>query len=116
MERRKAQRFSVNIKTEYSIMPDGEKEGFHEGLILNISKTGLFLSSPTPLGVGENIAIMFDISWEDIEVPVGVIGTVVREQDGFAKKNPRNHSYGYGVQFTSPRLAAMSVDLQPTSA
>lgn len=103
-ERRRAQRFPVNIKTEYCNLPDAEnKEAFRDGLIVNLSKTGLLLTTPTPLGLGSKIVMMFDIVWERTEVPVGVLGTIVREQAALVEERPE--AYAYGVQFTSPRMA-----------
>ncbi len=103
-ERRGAERFPVNIETEYCHMKD-EKTGdvLNKGAILNISKTGLFLEATTHLLLGSVIVMMFEINWEDVEVPVGVVGTIVREQ-----KNPAEMcegEYCYGVKFNSPRMA-----------
>ena len=47
---------------------------------------------------------MFEINWEDIQVPVGVMGTVVREQITPEGILP-GLEYCYGIKFSSPRMA-----------
>ncbi len=103
-EQRGAQRYTVNMKAEYCVLKD-EKTGevIKVGTILNVSKTGLFLATVKPLKLGSVIVMMFDIDWEGIEVPVGVVGTIVREQRN-SEANPGEDYYYYGVKFNSPRM------------
>ncbi len=70
---------------------------------MNVSKTGLFLAAGTPLDVGRVIVMLFEIAWEGIEVPVGVIGIIVREKNMTAQ-HAGEYQYGYGVKFNSARM------------
>ena len=105
MEWRTARRIPVNLPSEYCSPPEAAaKEAFQHGRIVNLSKTGLLLAAAAPQSPGSSIVLMFDLKWEDIEVPVGVLGTIVREQ-ALVEKHHKAFPYGYGVQFTSPRIA-----------
>lgn len=107
-ERRKAKRFPMNIKAAYFPLMDGERgEILENGIILNLSKTGLLLASPVPLEAGEVLVIMFDINWDEITgVPVGVLGTIVRERTDFAATRLGKYHYSYGVKFKLSRKVA----------
>lgn len=104
LERRSEKRISMSIKAEYCFLHDkGKTETMETGLLLNISNTGVFLSTRKPLAMGSIIVMMFDVNWDNIDVPVGVVGTVIREQEDIGKLYPKAYTYGYGVKFNSPR-------------
>lgn len=105
LERRGAQRFPLHTKVEYCELKDEETgETLREGTVLNLSKTRLYLAADAPMKMGSIIVMMFEINWEDIEVPVGVMGTIVRERR--EEVCPGNYQYCYGVKFNSPRMVA----------
>jgi hypothetical protein len=104
-ERRRAKRFPIYSKAEYYYQKDGEP--MEKGMLLDISKTGLLLASPTPLEMERELVIMFEINWGDVTgVPVGVVGVIVREQKNVAKASLGNYHYCYGVQFNLPGRVA----------
>lgn len=104
VERRGAERYPANIDAEFCYFKDKDTGEFlHNGHIRDVSKTGICLATGEPLEVGRTLVLMFEIDWEDIQVPVGVMGTVVREQ-----KTPEGIlpglEYCYGIKFSSPRM------------
>jgi hypothetical protein len=104
-ERRKAKRFPIYSKAEYCHQKIGDT--MENGILLNISKTGLLLASPKPLELGDRLVIMFEINWGDVTgVPVGVVGAIVREQKNAAKAPLGNYHYCYGVKFNLPSRVA----------
>ena len=106
LDRRSAPRFSVNIQAEFGDLKDEDTgKSLYQGLIINLSKTGLLLAASIPLSLERVIVMMFDLDWDEIEVPVGVVGTVVREQTPVPGTGPEGYDYFYGVKFNSPRMA-----------
>lgn len=104
LERREAKRFPVHINAEYcDLQNEATRETLHEGRVLNVSKTGLYLAADTPLKLGTVIALMFEIRWADIEVPIGAMGTIVREK---REETYSEYLYRYGVRFNSSRRVA----------
>jgi hypothetical protein len=104
MERRGAERFPANIGAEFCYFQDKDTGEFlHQGFIRDVSKTGVCLATGETLEMGRTLVLMFEINWDDIQVPVGVMGTVVREQttpDG----NLPGLGFRYGIKFNSPRM------------
>jgi hypothetical protein len=74
-------------------------DAFIQEYVTNISKTGVFIKSTTPLAVGTHVNLRFTVIMEDIETIEG-IGEVVR-----VEKEPP----GMGVVFRE--LSAYSKDL-----
>jgi len=107
-ERRGAKRYPMFADAEYCSLKDPIRGGgIEKGILLNISKTGLLLAVPTPLVLGGSLTIMFEINWEDIDgVPVGIVGTVVREEKITAAQHLGRNNYCYGVRFNLPEQAA----------
>jgi hypothetical protein len=105
VERRGAERFPAHIDAEFCYFKDENTgEVLQKGVIRNVSKTGLLLGAEGPLEVGSTVVLMFEISWEGIQVPVGVMGTVVREQNSPGGTLP-GLEFRYGIKFNSPRMA-----------
>ena len=103
-ERRRAKRHPVHIKTKYYSYRDGENREFlYDGTVLNISDKGLYLASDIPMKDGNGIVFMTDIGLENMEMPSGTSGTIVR-----AKREDTNfgYLYSYGVKFNLPLSAA----------
>jgi len=111
LERRGAQRIPMHINAEYCYQKDEHiREALEPGEILNVSKTGLLMSSPVQIGLGNDLSIRFELGWDNIwediiKVPVVVIGTVVREQENGSKTYPGEHKYSYGVKINLLRRA-----------
>jgi hypothetical protein len=113
-ERRGAKRFPMYIDAEYyplkhySLEEEEEgEESIHQGLLMNISKTGLLLASARPLRPGSVLTILFDINWGEITgVPVGVVGSVVREQANLAASRLGKYHYYYGIKFHASKRVA----------
>lgn len=104
-ERRKAKRFPIYSKAEFCHQKIAGT--FMNGILLNISKTGLLLASPKHLELGDRLVIMFEINWGEVTgVPVGVVGAIVREQENVVKAPLGNYHYCYGVRFNLPGRAA----------
>jgi hypothetical protein len=74
-------------------------DAFIQEYVTNISRTGVFIKSTTPLSVGTRVNLRFTVIMEDIETIEG-IGEVVR-----VEKDPP----GMGVVFRE--LSAYSKDL-----
>jgi hypothetical protein len=102
-ERRQAKRFPIYSKAEYCHQKIGNT--MENGMLLNISKTGLLLASPAPLELGDRLVVMFEINWGDVTgVPVGVLGAIVREQRTTAGLG--KYPYCYGFKFSMPSKVA----------
>ena len=107
-ERREAFRFPVRIAAEYCYVKDDRRRGeaIASGQLLNISRTGLFMASDVPLRVGKVMAILFEVDWDGVlNMPMGVVGTIVREEKQPLMMDPMDHRYLYGVKFKPPRMA-----------
>ncbi|HHX77247.1 MAG TPA: PilZ domain-containing protein [Firmicutes bacterium] len=104
-EKRQAQRFPVQIAVEYCLFENTYTgENIAKGMILNLSKLGLLFRTKKSLEAGMVIIMMFDVNWDDIEIPVGVVGTVLRKQV-HARDECGKTTFSYGVKFNSPRVA-----------
>ncbi len=104
-EQRQAQRFPVQIAAEYCLFESADTgENIDEGMVLNLSKLGLLFQTGKSLEVGMVIIMMFEINWDDIEIPVGVVGTVLRRQV-HVTDNCGVPTFSYGIKFNTPRMA-----------
>jgi hypothetical protein len=74
-------------------------DAFIQEYVTNISRTGVFIKSQTPLGIGTQVNLRFTVIMDDIETIEGV-GEVVRVE---------NDPPGMGVVFRE--LSAYSKDL-----
>jgi len=111
LQRRRAERIPANQPTEFVLLSEkGKDRDFHEGLILDISRTGALLASKEPLNLHSELFLIFELNLQSLPgekfVPTGIAGKVVREH------HPREISclrwrYCYGVEFDRP-FAAMS--------
>jgi len=72
-EARKNERLTINKEFE-------SYEAFITEYVSNISRTGVFVRSKTPLGVGTKVNLRFTVIMDDIETIEGV-GEVVRVHD-----------------------------------
>lgn len=72
-EGRKDERLTINKEFE-------SYEAFITEYVSNISRTGVFVRSKTPLGVGTKVNLRFTVIMDDIETIEGV-GEVVRVHD-----------------------------------
>ena len=101
VQRRRAERMTVNIPAEYTPLQEKPQEQeMPKGLILNLSHTGALLSVDQPLEVGSELLLMFEVSLNREKVPIGTTGQVVREHE---KGSRPGVSYCYGVQFKKPQ-------------
>jgi|GEM_PF-2810050 len=101
VQRRRAERMTVNIPAEYTPLQEQPLDReMPKGLILNISHTGALLSVDHPLEVGSELLLMFEVSLNRDKVPIGTTGQVVREHE---KGSRPGVSYCYGVQFQKPQ-------------
>jgi uncharacterized protein (TIGR02266 family) len=91
-DKRTAQRVTINKEFE-------SFDAFIQEYVTNISRSGVFIKSATPLAVGTRVNLRFTVIMEDIETIEG-IGEVVR-----VEKDPP----GMGVVFRE--LNAYSKDL-----
>ena len=55
-------------------------DAFIQEYVTNISRTGVFIKSKTPLAIGTKVNLLFTVIMEDIETIEG-IGEVVRVED-----------------------------------
>ena len=69
-DKREAPRLTINKEFE-------SFDAFIQEYVTNISKTGVFIKSQTPLGVGTKVNLRFTVIMDDIESIEGV-GEVVR--------------------------------------
>jgi uncharacterized protein (TIGR02266 family) len=83
-EKRRAERLMINKEFE-------NFEAFVEEYVTNISRTGVFIKTKTPLAIGTRVRLRFSVILTEIETVEGE-GEVVRVQD-----DPP----GMGVVFTS---------------
>jgi uncharacterized protein (TIGR02266 family) len=83
-EKRRAERLMINKEFE-------NFEAFVEEYVTNISRTGVFIKTKTPLAIGTRVRLRFSVIMTEIETVEGE-GEVVRVQD-----DPP----GMGVVFTS---------------
>jgi uncharacterized protein (TIGR02266 family) len=83
-EKRRAERVMINKEFE-------NFEAFVEEYVTNISRTGVFIRTKTPLAIGTRVRLRFSVIMTEIETVEGE-GEVVRVQD-----DPP----GMGVVFTS---------------
>jgi uncharacterized protein (TIGR02266 family) len=83
-EKRRAERVMINKEFE-------NFEAFVEEYVTNISRTGVFIRTKTPLPIGTRVRLRFSVIMTEIETVEGE-GEVVRVQD-----DPP----GMGVVFTS---------------
>lgn len=95
-QRRRSERIPVTIKAEYSVQFQEEVE---EGLILDISESGVLMAVKRPLTVGSQLLLIFELPFNADQVPVGVMGIIIREQKDFVFLNDDEYSYAYGIQF-----------------
>ncbi len=105
IQRRKSERMAVNIPAEYAPLPEKKFDReMPQGLIQNISRTGVLLSVQNPLNVGDELLLLFEIALNKEKVPIGTTGKVVRvHRDSLHPKFP----YSYGIKFKNPeRLLA----------
>ena len=101
VQRRRAERMTVNIPAEYAPLQDQPlDQEMPKGLILNISHTGALLSLEQPLEVGSELLLMFEVSLNKEKVPIGTTGQVVRAHEYGSRPGV---SYCYGVQFQKPQ-------------
>ena len=101
VQRRRAERMTVNIPAEYtSLQEKPQEQEMPKGLILNLSHTGALLSVDQPLELGSELLLMFEVSLNREKVPIGTTGQVVREHE---KGSRPGVSYCYGVQFQKPQ-------------
>ena len=56
-------------------------DAFLEEYVTNISRTGAFIRSKSPLPIGTKVSLMFTVIMDDIETIEGV-GEVVRVEEG----------------------------------
>ena len=91
-EKRRAERLMINKEFE-------NFEAFVEEYVTNISRTGVFIKTKSPLAIGTRVRLRFSVIMTEIETIEGE-GEVVRVQD-----DPP----GMGVVFTS--LASYSAGL-----
>jgi hypothetical protein len=91
-DKRGGERFTINKEFE-------SFDAFIQEYVTNISRTGVFIKSQTPLPIGTRVNLRFTVIMDDIETIEGV-GEVVR-----VEKDPP----GMGVVFRE--LAAYSKDL-----
>ena len=83
-EKRRAERLTINREFE-------NFEAFVEEYVTNISRTGVFIKTKSPLAIGTRVRLRFSVIMTEIETVEGE-GEVVRVQD-----DPP----GMGVVFTS---------------
>jgi hypothetical protein len=103
-ERRGAQRFPVRLQTRFFNPQDGAPQLTpYEGVVLNISRTGLCLVSNNPLPAGSGIVFPLGMGLENLEVPPGTPGTITRVRE---EQEASGYLYSYGVVFDQPVRAA----------
>ena len=106
VQRRRAERMTVNIPAEYAPLQEKSlDQEMPKGLILNISHTGALLSLEQPLEVGSELLLMFEVSLNREKVPIGTTGQVVRAHE---KGSRPGVSYCYGIQFKKPQTVLAS--------
>ncbi len=91
---------SSDKRTEERVTINKEFESFDafiQEYVTNISKTGVFIKSTTPLPVGTRVNLQFTIIMDDIETIEG-IGEVVRvEKDGMGVVFRELSAYSKGL-------------------
>lgn len=83
-KRRRDERFTINKEFE-------SFDAFIQEYVTNISRSGVFIKSKTPLPIGTKVNLKFTVIMDDVETIEGT-GHVVRNS-----KSPK----GMGVVFTS---------------
>lgn len=106
IQRRQAERMAVSIPAEYAPLPAKKFDReMPQGLIHNISCTGVLMSVQDPLDVGEELLLLFEIALSKEKVPIGTQGRVVRVHE---EKLSTKYPYSYGIRFKNPeRLLAV---------
>lgn len=100
VQRREAARITVNIAAEYAILPNTTLyKGEVEGLILDISGTGILLAVRYPLVINNRIQLVFRIGEGFDTVLVKAQGVVVREDTNNCTSGSLAWKYRYGIQF-----------------
>jgi len=104
LQRRRSQRIPTNHRAEY-ILSSKNNFGseFHEGMILNISRTGALLAVKESLPLCDGLFIVFEINAptlpEQKVIPTGIKGKVIREH---SRRKAVEWYYTYGVEFEKP--------------
>ena len=101
VQRRSSERMPVKIKAEYMHLLDEHVDRpFYRGIILNISKTGVLLAVEHPVEIESDLFLSFKIGFSKIkEMPLGLVGRVVRGHNSLPPKTGSRWKYCYGVQF-----------------
>lgn len=111
LQRRRAERIPANQPMEYVLLSEKKKDqDFHEGLILNISRTGALLAVKEPLRLDCQLFLIFELNVNrdplprEKTIPTGIVGRVVREHPLKAAACP-TWERCYGVEFEKPFAA-----------